>query len=188
MVNPLTTVVLAFSMSADAFAAALGKGAALDRPRLNEALRTGFVFGIIEAITPAIGWAAGVAASSYITAIDHWIAFALLTAIGAKMIWESVRRSDERRKPNRHSLKILVATAIGTSIDAMAVGVTLAFIDADIVVTALAIGCATFLMATLGILIGRFIGEKFGRIAEAIGGIGLIVIGVTILVEHTLVN
>ena len=124
MENLLTTAVLAFSMSADAFAAALGKGAALDRPRLSEALRTGFVFGIIEAITPLMGWAAGLAASKYITAIDHWIAFALLAALGAKMIWESACRSDARPKPNRHSLKVLVATAIATSIDAMAVGVT----------------------------------------------------------------
>jgi putative Mn2+ efflux pump MntP len=186
--NLLTTVVLAFSMSADAFAAALGKGAALQRPRLREALRTGVVFGIIEAITPVMGWAAGLAASSYITAIDHWIAFGLLAAIGGKMIWESARPSDGRHKPERHSLKILVATAIGTSIDAMAVGVTLAFIDGDIVATALAIGCATFWMATAGILIGRFIGEKFGRIAEAIGGLGLIVIGAKILIEHTLIS
>jgi putative Mn2+ efflux pump MntP len=185
MVNLLTTVVLAFSMSADAFAAALGKSAALDRPRLTEALRTGVMFGIIEAITPVMGWAAGLAASGYITAIDHWIAFALLAAIGAKMIWESARRSDARRKPSRNSLKILVATAVGTSIDAMAVGITLAFIDANIVVTALAIGGATFLMATVGIVIGRLIGEKFGRIAAAIGGIGLIVIGAKILIEHT---
>jgi putative Mn2+ efflux pump MntP len=186
--NLLTTVVLAFSMSADAFAAALGKGAALERPSLSEALRTGVVFGTIEAITPVMGWAAGLAASSYITAIDHWIAFALLAAIGAKMIWESARRPDARRKPNRHSLRVLVATAIGTSIDAMAVGVTLAFIDADIVVTVLAIGCATFLMATVDILIGRLIGQRFGRIAEAIGGIGLIVIGAKILIEHTLIS
>jgi putative Mn2+ efflux pump MntP len=186
--NLLTTVVLAFSMSADAFAAALGKGAALDRPRLSEALRTGVVFGTIEAITPVMGWAAGLSASSYITAVDHWIAFALLAAIGAKMIWESARGRDARCKPNRHSLKILVATAIGTSIDAMAVGVTLAFIDGDIVVPALAIGCATLLMATAGILIGRFIGEKFGRIAEGIGGVGLTVIGAKILIEHMLIG
>ena len=104
------------------------------------------------------------------------------------MIWESARGRDARCKPNRHSLKILVATAIGTSIDAMAVGPTLAFIDGDIVVTALAIGCATLLMATSGILIGRLIGEKFGRIAEAIGGLGLIVIGAKILIEHTLIS
>jgi putative Mn2+ efflux pump MntP len=188
MQNLLTTAVLAFSMSADAFAATLGKGAALDRPRLSEALRTGFIFGIIEAITPLVGWAAGLAASSYITAIEHWIAFALLTALGAKMIWESVRHRDAPQKPNRHSLRVLVATAIGTSIDAMAVGVTLAFIDADIVATVLAIGCATFLMATAGVLIGRLIGERFGRIAEVIGGIGLIVIGTKILIEHTLLS
>ena len=104
------------------------------------------------------------------------------------MIWESARPSDGRHKPERHSLKILVATAIGTGIDAMAVGVTLAFIDGDIVATALAIGCATFWMATAGILIGRFIGDKFGRIAEAVGGIGLIVIGAKILIEHTLIS
>jgi putative Mn2+ efflux pump MntP len=107
--NLLTTVVLAFSMSADAFGAALGKSAALERPRVSEALRTGVVFGTIEAITPVMGWAAGLAASSYITAVDHWIAFALLLAIGTKMIWESARSSNGRRKPNRHSLKILVA-------------------------------------------------------------------------------
>jgi putative Mn2+ efflux pump MntP len=77
---------------------------------------------------------------------------------------------------------------VGTSIDAMAVGVTLAFIDADIGVTAIAIGCATFLMATAGLLIGRFIGEKFGRIAAVIGGIGLIAIGTKILIEHTLIS
>src|SRR5712675_587993 len=118
--NQLTTVVLSFSMSADAFAAALGKGAALDRPRFSEALRAGLVFGVVEAITPVMGWAAGLAASGYITAIDHWVAFALLVAIGAKMIWESAHRPEARRKPNRHSLKILVATAVGTSIDAMA--------------------------------------------------------------------
>src|SRR5260370_24887255 len=92
--NLLTTVVLSFSMSADAFAAALGKGAALDRPRFSEALRAGLVFGVVETITPVMGWAAGLAASGYITAIDHWVAFALLVAIGAKMIWESAHRPE----------------------------------------------------------------------------------------------
>src|SRR5437660_12621612 len=101
---------------------------------------------------------------------------------------ESADRPWEKRQPTRHSLRMLLATVIGTSCDAMAVGVTLAFINANIVVTALAIGCATFLMATVGILIGRLIGEKFGRIAEAMGGIGLIVIGAKILIEHTLLS
>ena len=180
-------VVLAFSMSADAFAAALGKGSVLDRPRLNEAFRTGLVFGIVEAITPVIGWAAGLAASAYITAIDHWIAFALLSVIGGKMILDMWRPA-EQAKPKRHSFGLLLLTAIGTSIDAMAVGVTLAFLNANIFATALAIGLATFVMTTLGIMVGRVIGGKLGRIAEGLGGVGLILIGTKILVEHTMLG
>jgi manganese efflux pump family protein len=186
--NSLATVILAFSMSADAFAAALGKGSVLHRPRLGEALRTGLVFGTVEAITPVIGWAAGIAASAYIAAIDHWIAFALLGVIGAKMLWDSMKRPTEQEKPKRHSFALLLVTAVGTSIDAMAVGVTLAFVDADIAATAVAIGLATFLMTTFGVLIGRIIGGRFGRLAEALGGLGLIGIGTRILIEHTMLG
>jgi manganese efflux pump family protein len=186
--NSLATVILAFSMSADAFAAALGKGSVLHRPRLSEALRTGFVFGTVEATTPVIGWAAGLATSAYIAAIDHWIAFALLAVIGAKMIWDSIKRPAQQERPERHSFALLLVTAVATSIDAMAVGVTLAFVNADIAVTAFAIGLATFLMTTIGILIGRIIGGRFGRIAEALGGMGLIGIGTRILIEHTMLG
>src|SRR5258707_15073308 len=96
--TPLAIVLLAFSMSSDAFAAALGKGALLQRPSVGEALRTGAIFGIVEAITPVIGWSAGRAASGYIAAFDHWIAFGLLTAIGAKMMWDSVQPRDDKEK------------------------------------------------------------------------------------------
>lgn len=184
--SPVPLIILAFSMSADAFAAALGKGAALLRPSWAEALRTGLIFGIIEAITPVIGWAAGFAASSYIAAIDHWVAFVLLAVVGGKMIWESFRREAHDEKPRRHSLAVLVMTAIGTSLDAMAVGVTLALVNIEILVPAIAIGAATCLMATIGVLIGRVLGARFGKIAEAVGGIGLILIGGKILVEHTI--
>lgn len=183
-VNLFAIAALALSMSADAFAAALGKGALLDRPGLGEALRTGSVFGAVEGVTPVAGWALGVAASAYVAAIDHWIAFVLLTVIGGKMIWDSVRRPAGRERPKRHSLGVLLTTAIGTSIDAMAVGVTLAFLNAGIVVAALAIAAATFAMTTLGVLIGRVVGAKFGRIAEALGGLGLILIGAKILIGH----
>jgi len=186
LMNLLATLALAFSMSADAFAAALGKGAALDKPRLTEALRAGLVFGTIEAITPVVGWGAGITASRFISAFDHWIAFIVLSAIGGKMIWESMHRDDERQKPMRHSLGVLISTAIGTSIDAMAVGVTLALIRANIIIAALAIGAMTFALATLGIMVGRLIGTTFGRIAEAGGGMVLILIGAKILVDHTL--
>jgi putative Mn2+ efflux pump MntP len=179
-------LLLALSMSSDAFAAAIGKGARLDRPSFGEALRTGLIFGSIEAITPVIGWALGKGASRYIEAFDHWIAFGLLLVIGGKMIWDSLRRAPEEEKPQRHSLTVLMVTALGTSIDALAVGVTLALVDANIIVNALAIGMATFTMVTIGILTGRYLGEKFGRYAEAAGGVVLIVIGINILLEHTL--
>lgn len=185
--SPIATLFLAMSMSTDAFAAALGKGAALHRARLAEALRTGLVFGVTEAITPLIGWAVGRAAQGYMASIDHWIAFVLLGGIGAKMIWDGLKRSDEDEKPPRHSLAALLVTAIGTSIDAMAVGVTLALIGANILITAAAIGTATFAMTTLGMILGNALGARFGRHAEIAGGVVLIVIGCSILIEHTLV-
>lgn len=183
----LAIVFLAFSMSADAFAAALGKGARLDRPGWGEALRTGTIFGGIEAITPVIGWGLGRAASRYIEAFDHWIAFGLLLAIGGKMVWDAARRHEEEVKPSSHGFLVLAMTALGTSIDALAVGVTLALIDANIIVNALAIGAATFTMTTIGVMAGRVLGETFGRYAEAAGGLVLIGIGCKIVIEHTLV-
>ena len=182
----LPILFLALSMSSDAFAAAIGKGARLKRPGLGEALRTGLIFGGIETITPLIGWALGRAASHYIEAFDHWIAFGLLLVIGSKMIWDSLRQDAEEEKPRSHSLAALIVTAIGTSIDALAVGVTLALIDANIIVNALAIGTTTFVMVTIGVMAGRYLGEKFGRYAEAAGGVILIGIGIKILDEHTL--
>jgi putative Mn2+ efflux pump MntP len=107
-------VFLALSMSTDAFAAAIAKGARLDRPSLGQALRTGLIFGSIEAAMPLIGWAMGKAASRFIGDFDHWIAFGILTLIGAKMIWDALRREPDEEKPSSHSLAVLVVTAIGT--------------------------------------------------------------------------
>ena len=126
------------------------------------------IFGTVEAITPVIGWAAGRAASGYIAAFDHWIAFGVLATIGATMIWGSMRRPEGEEKPRQHSFGVLVVTAIGTNIDARAVGVTLALLDADIIVNALAISMATFAMTTIGVLFGRFLGGRFGRFAAAV--------------------
>lgn len=187
--TPLTTVTLALSLSVDAFAASVGKGAALDRPRFSEALRTGVIFGVVEAITPVIGWAIGLAAASTVDDFDHWIAFVLLAAVGGRMVFEAARRHDEEAapaKPRRHGLLVLLATAVGTSLDALAVGVTLAFIGANVTVAALAIGLATAVMATAGMLLGRYLGGRFGRVAEVLGGAALIALGTKILLEHTL--
>lgn len=182
--SPVSIAVLAVGMSVDALLAALGRGAAAERPNLLEALRTGAIFGIVETITPLIGWAAGFAASQYVAAIDHWIAFALLGLVGGRMIWHSLKPAEKRQKARDASFWVLIATAIGTSIDAMAVGVSLAFLDVNIMVVAFAIGLATFVMATGGMLAGNLVGSRFGLWAERIGGFALIGLGLSILVNH----
>lgn len=183
----MAIIVLAFSMSMDAFAVSVGRGAAIGRPRFAETIRTGLVFGVVEAITPLIGWAAGVAAAQFVTAVDHWIAFGLLSAVGFNMLYAALRDAPDKEesKPGT-SFMMLVAVAVGTSLDAMAVGVSLAFLEVNIVVIAAAIGLATFLMSSGGMLVGRVIGERFGRIAEGVAGVALFVLGLSILYEHLL--
>lgn len=182
--SPLTIIVLAISMSVDAFAVSVGRGAALGRPRFSESIRTGAVFGIVEAITPIIGWAAGVAASGFVQAVDHWIAFGLLGAVGFRMLYAALFHKAQTEDRVGNSAYMLLATAVGTSLDAMAVGVSLSFLNVNILVIALAIGLATFLMSSGGMLVGRLIGERLGRAAEAIAGIALIGLGISILIEH----
>jgi putative Mn2+ efflux pump MntP len=184
-VNPISLIFLALAMSTDAFAAAIGKGSSLHKPRLTEALRTGLIFGVIEAITPIIGWGIGQAASRFVESWDHWIAFFLLLVLGLHMIYNGFKHDeDEEQKPEQHSFWILAVTAFATSIDALAVGVGLAFVNVNIVVAALAIGTATTIMVTAGVMLGRVLGNVVGKRAEIVGGVVLMLIGATILYEH----
>ncbi|HIG5880730.1 manganese efflux pump MntP [Klebsiella pneumoniae] len=184
--NLSATILLAFGMSMDAFAASIGKGATLHKPKFSEAVRTGLIFGAIETLTPLVGWGLGMLASQFILEWNHWIAFILLVFLGGRMIVEGFRGdSDEAcEAPHRHGFWLLVTTAFATSLDAVAVGVGLAFLQVSIVTTALAIGCATFIMSTLGMMVGRFIGPLLGKRAEILGGIVLIGIGSEILWSH----
>lgn len=182
--NVAATLAIALAMSTDAFAVAIGKGAALHRPQLKEALRTGLIFGVIEGLTPLGGWAMGKVAAPYVEAWDHWIAFTLLGVLGLRMIYASLTADDEEEKPSSHSFWLLAITGFATSIDAMVVGASLAFIDANIVATAGAIGLATFVMVTIGVMLGRGLGHLVGKRAELIGGFVLIAIGGFILYEH----
>ncbi|HBX0857478.1 TPA: manganese efflux pump MntP [Klebsiella pneumoniae] len=184
--NLSATILLAFGMSMDAFAASIGKGATLHKPKFSEAVRTGLIFGAIETLTPLVGWGLGMLASQFILEWNHWIAFILLVFLGGRMIAEGFRGdSDEAcEAPHRHGFWLLVTTAFATSLDAMAVGVGLAFLQVSIVTTALAIGCATFIMSSLGMMVGRFIGPLLGKRAEILGGIVLIGIGSEILWSH----
>jgi putative Mn2+ efflux pump MntP len=183
--NLAATAVLSLAMSTDAFAAAVGKGAALHKPNWREALRTGLIFGVIEGVTPVIGWALGQVAAPYVSAWDHWIAFVLLGVLGVRMIWAGLSQAQEEvSKPASHSFWVLAITGFATSIDAMVVGVGLAIMGADIVMTAAAIGLSTFIMVTIGVMLGRVLGVIAGRRAEIVGGIVLIGIGCLILYEH----
>lgn len=191
--NPIALLLLAFSMSTDAFSVAIGKGASLKNPRFTQALRLGLIFGIVEAITPLIGWLIGRSTTYFIDAAfverwDHWVAFIILAGLGAYMLFESFQSDDEdddtEEKPAKVSLAKTMLTALGTSIDAMAIGVSLAFIDVNIFVAAALIGLATATMVTIGVMLGRALGTLIGHRAEMLGGIMLIIIGAWILFSH----
>jgi len=180
--NLSAMLILAFGMSMDAFAASIGKGAALHKPRFSEALRTGLIFGVIEAITPLIGWCIGQFATQFVMGWSDWIAFILLAFLGGRMITEGFRgQSSDCAPVHRHGFWLLVMTAIATSLDAMAIGVSLAFLQVNILQTAMMIGLATLIMSTAGIMVGRFIGPMLGKRAEILGGVVLIGIGCSIL-------
>jgi putative Mn2+ efflux pump MntP len=187
-VHPISIFLLGIAMSTDAFAAAVGKGAAMHKPRFSEALRAGVIFGTIEGLTPLIGWLLGLAAAKYVTAWDHWIAFTLLGLLGLHMIYAGLKPESEGRATDgtkrTHGFWSLAATGFATSIDAMAVGVGLAFVDVNIGVVALVIGLTTLVMVTLGIMLGRILGNVAGKRAEIIGGVMLIAVGAAILYEH----
>ena len=188
--SPFSILLIGLAMSTDAFAAAIGKGVAMGRPRLSDALRTGLIFGVIEAITPVLGWLLGKAAAVYVQAWDHWIAFALLLGLGLHMIANGFGKEDAEPDAaaagngNARSFWLLALTGLATSIDAAAIGIGLAFLEVHIGIVALVIGLCTFAMVTVGVLLGSKLGEMAGKRAEVLGGIVLIVIGAGILYEH----
>ena len=183
--RPAALAFLALAMSTDAFAAALGKGAGSTRPKFQEALRTGLLFGTIEGITPVIGWALGLAAAQMISRWDHWIAFILLLGLGARMVYAGLTQDSEAPETStRQPLGMLMLTALATSIDAMVIGISLAFVDVNIALAALAIGVTTMVMVTTGMMLGRVLGSVIGQRAEIVGGVLLMVLGGAILYEH----
>lgn len=174
---------IAVALSMDAFAVAVASGFTIKKMRVHHALRMALFFGGFQAIMPIIGWTAGRTISGYISGFDHWIAFGLLSIAGAKMIYESFKLKEERTIDPR-KLTILFALAIATSIDALAVGVSLSFLDVNVVEPAIIIGVITFLFSFAGVYIGKKFGHVFESKIEILGGVILIAIGVKILVEH----
>ncbi|WP_392561114.1 manganese efflux pump MntP family protein [Orbus sturtevantii] len=186
--NFWTILLLAFAMSTDAFAVAICKGTSLNVYRFTDALKVGVLFGIIEAITPAIGWLLGYIAVQYIEQWDHWIIFVLMLCLGARMIYNSFKKEECVADSQQNGSRImLILTAISTSIDAFAVGVGLAFAAVNIAYAASMIGLVTCIMVTIGILLGAKIGCIIGKKAELLGGLVLIAIGVSTLYQHLVV-
>lgn len=183
--SAIAILILALSMSADAFAAALARGAAT-RPNWLAAAKGGAVFGIVETITPLLGWAIGRLAQGAVEQWDHWIAFVLLAGVGAHMIRSGLRDEPSAdTTPRGSGPMLLVLTAVGTSIDAAAVGVGLALIDVNILVVAAAIGLSTFICTTIGLRLGGKASHHLGGWVELAAGCALIGIGLLILAEHT---
>lgn len=179
-----TLLLIALGLSADAFAVALGKGLSLRRLRLGQAWAIALTFGGFQALMPVIGWLLGATLADRITAVDHWIAFGLLAAIGAKMLWEALHGDDDVEPASGLEVRELLVLGVATSIDALAVGVSLAFLEADLGIAALTIGVVTALVSFAGVVIGHRVGLRLRRPAEIAGGVVLIAIGVKILVEH----
>ena len=179
-----TLLLLALGVSADAFAVAVGHGAAEKRLDRTEAFRIALFFGAFQALMPAIGWFIGQQFQHLITAYDHWIAFTLLAAIGAKMIYDDLWPGDEEADDGSPiSYAHLFVLAVATSIDALAVGVGLLFLP-SIAAPAIVIGAATFSLSLAGVWLGHRFKSLARRHSKTIGGIILILIGAKILADH----
>ena len=181
-------LLLGVGLAMDAFAVSICKGLAMRKVNKKQAVIIALFFGGFQAIMPVIGWLLCKGFQTYIEAFDHWIAFALLAFIGVKMIIETLREKEddvviEKRDPPL-DMKEMLMLAIATSIDALAVGISLAALDRPIVESAAIIGVVTFVISIIGVYIGKFFGNRYKKRAELTGGIILVLIGVKILCEH----
>ncbi len=179
-------ILLAVGLSMDAFAAAVCKGLSLSRVTKKEICAVGLWFGGFQALMPLIGYFLGTAFEKYITSVDHWIAFVLLSVIGGNMIREAFSKEEEKADDSVTASKMAVL-AVATSIDALAVGITFAFLIKEtsyLILAVLLIGVITFALSCVGVKAGSVFGAKYKKTAELAGGIILILLGIKILLEH----
>ena len=174
-------LLIGVGLSMDAFAVAICKGLGMSRLNMKQAAVIALFFGAFQAIMPFIGWAAGSWLADLITPIDHWVAFVLLAFVGGKMLWDAFHEQDDDDPDEMDAkldLKELLMLAIATSIDALAVGITFAFLQVSIVPSITIIGCTTFVISFAGVAVGHIFGARFEK------RVVLILIGVKILLEH----
>jgi putative Mn2+ efflux pump MntP len=182
--NIFSLFLIAAGLSMDAFAVAVCKGLSLKKLYFRHMLIVGLWFGGFQALMPLLGYLLGSSFESYITAFDHWIAFGLLSLIGISMLKSAFSKQEEESLDSSLSVKAMAPLALATSIDALAVGVTFAFLRVNIVTAILFIGCITLVFSMVGVKIGNLFGVKYKSKAELVGGIILIFMGLKILAEH----
>jgi len=180
----ISIVLIAFGLAMDAFAVSITSGITIRQLKINNALKIALFFGSFQAIMPIIGWLAGLSLRNFISEIDHWIAFGLLSFIGCKMIYESITIQSSEKEINPLNVYVLLVLSIATSIDALAVGLSFAILKISIMTPVVIIGTITFALSFLGVFIGDRIGHFFENKIEIAGGLLLIGIGIKILVEH----
>jgi putative Mn2+ efflux pump MntP len=185
-VELLAIIAIAVGLSMDAFAVSVVTGAAYKELHVRHTLRMAGFFGGFQAFMPAVGYLAGLTFRQYIEDFDHWVAFGILLVIGLKMIYESFKIKEERQALHPANLAMLLALAVATSIDALAVGITLSLITHAIAAAIVIIGVVTFGLSCAGVYIGKRFGHFFESGIEAIGGLVLIGLGVKIMLQHVL--
>lgn len=179
----LEILLIAIGLAMDAFAVSICKGLSMKKMNWKKALIIGGYFGFFQALMPILGYFLGSTFENLVTKIDHWIAFGLLALIGANMLKEAFA-NDEENYNDDVKFKTMIVLAIATSIDALAVGITFAFLQANILISAVVIGIITFAISIVGVKIGNKFGDKYERKAETVGGLILIFMGIKILFEH----
>ncbi len=182
--DAVTTVLLAFGLSADTFAVSISSGLAIKHMKFNKALKIALFFGGFQALMPLIGWFAGLSLRFFLTPIDHWIAFGLLSFIGGKMIYESLQNEECKKKFNPLDTGTLITLSVATSLDALAAGIGFAVLKISIGPVVTTIGFITFFVVLAGVFIGHKCGDLFGNKIEFLGGVILIAIGSHILLSH----
>lgn len=178
-----TILFIALGLSLDCFAVSITSGIAIKNLKINHALKIALFFGLFQAVMPVIGWLAGLGLKGFVSRFDHWVAFCLLSIVGLKIIYEA-RGIDSEKVTNPLNIYVLLMLSVATSIDALAIGLTFAFLKISIASPVIIIGTITFLLSFLGIFIGNKIGHFFEEKIEIIAGFILIGIGIKILLEH----
>jgi manganese efflux pump family protein len=180
----LTIIIIAVGLAMDAFAVSVVSGSADKQLKIKHAFRIAVFFGGFQAIMPLVGSLAGISLKGHVANYDHWMAFVLLSTVGAKMIYESFKITSAEENFNPENILVLLVLSVATSIDALFVGITLSFLRISIVTAVIIIGLVTFVLSYLGVLIGKRFGHFFENKIEALGGLVLIALGLKILIQH----